>query len=368
MPKQTPLYALHRAAGARMVDFGGWDMPVNYGSQIDEHHAVRTDAGMFDVSHMRVVDLEGAGARDFLRYLLANNVDRLKSPGKALYSCLLKPDGTVLDDLIVYLLADDFFRIIVNAGTADNDIAWFRERLAERSPGVKLTPRADLAIIAVQGPNAARYLPQALPSASSAVSSLKPFNAMLIDGPGELMIARTGYTGEDGFEVVLPVSEAPELWNRLREAGVPPCGLGARDTLRLEAGMNLYGQDMDETVTPLESGLSWTVDLSSPRDFIGKAALAGRATPYRQLVGLVLLDKGGVLRAHQVVHTAHGDGEVTSGTFSPTLNQSIALARVPGPVAPGDTVKVVVRDRELTARVVRPPFVRNGKVLTGSAA
>ena len=368
MPKQTPLYALHRAAGARMVDFGGWDMPVNYGSQIDEHHAVRTDAGMFDVSHMRVVDLEGAGARDFLRYLLANNVDRLKSPGKALYSCLLKPDGTVLDDLIVYLLADDFFRIIVNAGTADNDIAWFRERLAERSPGVKLTPRADLAIIAVQGPNAARYLPQALPSASSAVSSLKPFNAMLIDGPGELMIGRTGYTGEDGFEVVLPVSEAPELWNRLREAGVPPCGLGARDTLRLEAGMNLYGQDMDETVTPLESGLSWTVDLSSPRDFIGKAALAGRATPYRQLVGLVLLDKGGVLRAHQVVHTAHGDGEVTSGTFSPTLNQSIALARVPGPVAPGDTVKVVVRDRELTARVVRPPFVRNGKVLTGSAA
>jgi len=368
VPKTTPLNAVHRALGARMVDFGGWDMPVNYGSQIDEHHAVRTDAGMFDVSHMRVVDLEGAGARDFLRYLLANNVDRLKSPGKALYSCLLKPDGTVLDDLIVYLLADDFFRIIVNAGTADNDIAWFRERLAERSPGVKLTPRADLAIIAVQGPNAARYLPQALPSASSAVSSLKPFNAMLIDGPGELMIARTGYTGEDGFEVVLPVSEAPELWNRLREAGVPPCGLGARDTLRLEAGMNLYGQDMDETVTPLESGLSWTVDLSSPRDFIGKAALAGRATPYRQLVGLVLLDKGGVLRAHQVVHTAHGDGEVTSGTFSPTLNQSIALARVPGPVAPGDTVKVVVRDRELTARVVRPPFVRNGKVLTGSAA
>ena len=362
MPKQTPLYALHRAAGARMVDFGGWDMPVNYGSQIDEHHAVRTDAGMFDVSHMRVVDLEGAGARDFLRYLLANNVDRLKSPGKALYSCLLKPDGTVLDDLIVYLLADDFFRIIVNAGTADNDIAWFRERLAERSPGVKLTPRADLAIIAVQGPNAARYLPQALPSASSAVSSLKPFNAMLIDGPGELMIARTGYTGEDGFEVVLPATEAPGLWTRLAEAGVRPCGLGARDTLRLEAGMNLYGQDMDETVTPQESGLGWTVDLASPRDFIGKAALAAHPAS-RQLVGLLLLDKGGVLRAHQAVHSAHGDGEITSGTFSPTLNQSIALARVPGAVAPGDTVKVVVRDRELAARVVRPPFVRNGKVL-----
>jgi aminomethyltransferase len=286
-----------------------------------------------------------------------------------LYSCLLKPDGTVLDDLIVYLIREDFFRIVVNAGTADKDIAWFRERLAEHSPDVKLTPRPDLAIIAVQGPNAAQKLPKALPAATVAVSSLKPFNATLVSGPeGELMIARTGYTGEDGFEVVLPASLAPGLWTRLREAGVAPCGLGARDTLRLEAGMNLYGQDMDETVTPLESGLGWTVDLSSPRDFIGKAALAGRSTPYRQLVGLVLLDKGGVLRAHQVVHTAHGDGDITSGTFSPTLNQSIAFARVPGPVAPGDTVKVVVRDRELTARVVRPPFVRNGKVLTGSAA
>jgi aminomethyltransferase len=352
-----------------MVDFGGWDMPVNYGSQIDEHRAVRTDVGMFDVSHMRVVDVEGAEARDFLRYLLANNVDRLKVPGKALYSCLLKPDGTVLDDLIVYLLREDLFRIIVNAGTADNDIAWFGERLGEHFPSVALTPRPDLAIIAVQGPNAARTLPKALPAASDAVSSLKPFNATRMDGAaGELMIARTGYTGEDGFEIVLPAAEAERLWTRLREAGVAPCGLGARDTLRLEAGMNLYGQDMDETVTPLESGLGWTVDLASERDFIGKAALAGNATPYRQLVGLVLLDKGGVLRAHQTVHTAHGDGEITSGTFSPTLSQSIALARVPGPIAPGDTVKVVVRDRELAARVVRPPFVRNGKVLVGAEA
>jgi aminomethyltransferase len=351
-----------------MVDLGGWDMPVNYGSQIDEHRAVRTDAGMFDVSHMRVVDLEGAGTRDFLRYLLANNVDRLKTPGKALYSCLLKPDGTVLDDLIVYLLRDDYFRIIVNAGTADSDIAWFRERLAERSWGAKLTPRPDLAIIAVQGPNAARVLPKALPAASSAVSSLKPFHATLIPGAaGELMIARTGYTGEDGFEVVLPAAEAAGLWIRLRGAGAAPCGLGARDTLRLEAGMNLYGQDMDETVTPLESGLAWTVDLASLRDFIGKTALAARPAS-RHLVGLVLIDKGGVLRAHQKVHTAHGDGEVTSGTFSPTLNQSIALARVPAPIGAGDTVKVVVRDRELAARVVKPPFVRNGKALAGIAS
>ena len=351
-----------------MVDFGGWDMPVNYGSQIDEHRAVRADAGMFDVSHMLALDVEGAGARDFLRYVLANNVDRLKTPGKALYSCLLKPDGTVQDDLIVYFLHDDFFRLIVNAGTAEKDIEWFRERLREQQSAVTLTPRTDLAIIAVQGPNAARALPKALPSAAKLVSTLKPFHAAILeDALGEVMIARTGYTGEDGFEVVLPAAAAADLWTRLSGAGVAPCGLGARDTLRLEAGMNLYGQDMDETVTPLESGLAWTIDLASPRDFIGKSALNARP-PARQLIGLVLLDKGGVLRAHQKVHTDRGDGEITSGTFSPTLNQSIALARVPGPVAPGDTVKVVVRERELTARVVRPPFVRNGKVLTGSAA
>jgi aminomethyltransferase len=365
--KQTPLYGAHRAAGARMVDFGGWDMPVNYGSQIDEHRAVRSAAGMFDVSHMRVVDVAGHGARAFLRYVLANNVDKLKVTGKALYSCLLKPDGRVLDDLIVYYFRDDFFRLVVNAGTADKDIAWLSERMAEGAGGVTLTPRPDLAIIAVQGPDAARALPVALPAAASAAATLKPFHAAVLDGAAmNLMVARTGYTGEDGFEVVLPAKDAEGLWSRLRAAGVVPCGLGARDTLRLEAGMNLYGQDMDETVSPLESGLAWTVDLASPRDFIGKAALAAHP-PERQLVGLALIDKGGVLRAHQTVHTDRGDGEITSGTFSPTLNRSIALARVPAGIVAGGTVKVVVRDRELAARVVKPPFVRNGQVLIGPA-
>ena len=363
MLKQTPLNAAHRAAGARMVDFGGWDMPVNYGSQIDEHRAVRTAAGMFDVSHMRVVDLEGAGARDFLRYTLANNVDRLQVPGKALYSCLLKPDGTVIDDLIVYFFREDFFRLVVNAGTADKDIAWFRAQIAARAPALKLTPRADLAIIAVQGPRAREALPQALPAARAPVASLKPFNAAIVAGDaGEVMVARTGYTGEDGFEVVCPAGDAEGLWARLRSAGVAPCGLGARDTLRLEAGMNLYGQDMDETVSPLEAGLAWTVDLASPRDFIGKAALVAHP-PARQLLGLVLLDKGGVLRAHQTVRSERGEGEITSGTFSPTLNRSIAFARLPAGIAPGDAVKVVVRDRQLAARVVKLPFARNGKVL-----
>ena len=363
MSKETPLHAVHLAAGARMVDFGGWDMPVNYGSQIDEHHAVRNDAGMFDVSHMRVVDLEGGGARDFLRYALANNVDKLKDAGRALYSCLLTPRGTVFDDLIVYFLREDFFRLVVNAGTADKDIAWFRTLIAERAPGLNLTPREDLAMVAVQGPNARAKVWRALPGSEAVSAGLSPFTAATMpSASGDAFIARTGYTGEDGFEIVVPAASVEALWQALSVAGVKPAGLGARDTLRLEAGMNLYGQDMDENVSPLESGLAWTVDLKSPRDFVGKAALAANALS-RQLTGLLLTDKGGVLRAHQVVRTAKGDGEITSGTFSPTLGKSIALARLPAGVAPGDAVKVVVRDRELAARVVKPPFARNGKVL-----
>jgi aminomethyltransferase len=361
--KQTPLYATNRALGARMVDFGGWDMPVHYGSQIDEHRAVRADAGMFDVSHMRAVDLTGAGARDFLRYALANNVDKLKEPGKALYSCLLAFDGGVLDDLIVYFLSEDFFRIVVNAGTADKDIAWFRRLLAERAPQLSLAPREDLALIAVQGPNARAKTWRSLPGSEAISAGLKPFTGAAMPQPsGEVFIARTGYTGEDGFEIMVPAARAEAAWRALSDAGVKPCGLGARDTLRLEAGMNLYGQDMDETVSPLASGLAWTVDLASPRDFVGKGALAG-APPTQQLTGLLLQESGGVLRAHQKVETAHGVGEITSGTFSPTLANSIALARLPMRVAPGDIVSVAVRDKRLAARVVKPPFARNGRAL-----
>jgi aminomethyltransferase len=357
------LNAIHRASGARMVDFGGWDMPVNYGSQIDEHHAVRTDAGMFDVSHMRVVDLEGAGARAFLRHALANNVDKLATPGKALYSCLLTPAGTVVDDLIVYFLREDFFRLVVNAGTADKDLAWFARLLRDRAAGLVLRAREDLAMVAVQGPNARAKVWRALPGSEAASANLKPFTAARMDRDGgEVFVARTGYTGEDGFEIVVPATRVGELWHALAACGVRPAGLGARDTLRLEAGMNLYGQDMDETVSPLESGLAWTVDLASERDFVGKAALLAHP-PQRQLTGLLLSGKGGVLRAHQSVRTAHGDGEITSGTFSPTLNRSIAFARLPAAVRPDETVSVAVRDRELAARVVTPPFARHGKIL-----
>jgi aminomethyltransferase len=356
--RTTPLNAAHRAMGAKMVDFGGWDMPLHYGSQLEEHNQVRTDAGMFDVSHMRVVDLQGDGVRDFLRYLLANNVDKLQSTGKALYSCMLNPEGGVIDDLIVYFINEKMFRLVVNAGTADNDIAWMKEQAASHAPKLEIKPRTDLAMIAVQGPQAAAKLWQAMPGLQNLAESLKPFTAVNM---GTMFVARTGYTGEDGFEIMLPTQAAAFFWEALSKAGVKPIGLGARDTLRLEAGMNLYGHDMDASINPLEAGLAWTVDLKSERDFIGKTALlANPAT--RKLVGLVLQDRG-VLRDHQVVKSSHGDGEITSGSFSPSLNLSIALARIPAAVQIGDTVQVSIRDKLLNAKVVKYPFVRNGKGL-----
>jgi len=356
--KQTPLNAVHRAMGAKMVDFGGWDMPVNYGSQIDEHHQVRNDCGMFDVSHMRVVDMKGAGVRKFLRYLLANNVDKLTMPGKALYSAMLRPDGHVIDDLIVYFMTEEWFRIVVNAGTADKDIAWMKAQAAAHAPALEIADHPELAMIAVQGPNAREKVWEALPGSRELSANLVPFSAVEM---GTMFIARTGYTGEDGFEIMLPAKAAPFFWKTLAETGVKPIGLGARDTLRLEAGMNLYGQDMDETVGPLESGLAWTVDLKSERDFIGKAALLANP-PGNKLVGLLLLDRG-VLRGHQKVQTVHGAGEITSGSFAPTLEKSIALARVPNGVQVGDTVQVEIRDKLLNAKVVKYPFARNGKGL-----
>ena len=283
---------------------------------------------------------------------------------QALYTCLLNPDGGVVDDLIVYFLREDWFRIVVNAGTADKDVAWLQALQKESGLDVGIHPRRDLAIIAIQGPNARAKVWEVLPDSKAASEALKPFSAALYDDRklGEIMICRTGYTGEDGFEILVDAGHAPQLWQRLASAGVRPCGLGARDTLRLEAGMNLYGQDMDESTTPLESGLAWTVDLASPRDFVGKTAL--ESTPAeRQLVGLLLTDKGGILRSHQAVHAKAGAGETTSGTFSPTLSQSIALARVPKDVAVGEVVEVAIRDKRLQARVVKLPFARNGKAL-----
>ena len=354
--RRTPLYDAHRAANAKMVEFAGWEMPLHYGSQIEEHHAVRRDAGMFDTSHMLALDVEGVAATQFLRQALANDVERLRQPGKALYSCLLAEDGGILDDLIVYRLAEDRYRIVLNAATAQGDIAWF-ERL--RPAGAALRARGDLAMLAVQGPRAREKFHTAFPDLRALSEGLGVFFGAQAD---DVFVARTGYTGEDGFELLLPAARAADAWRRLRDAGVRPCGLGARDTLRLEAGMNLYGQDMDPSVTPFECGLRWTVSLEGAREFVGRQALA-RRPPARRMLGLVLEERGGVLRPHQAVRGPHGEGMITSGSFSPTMNASIALARLPAASEAGEKVTVSVRDRPLAARTVQPPFVRHGKIL-----
>ncbi|MDX1592837.1 MAG: glycine cleavage system aminomethyltransferase GcvT [Gammaproteobacteria bacterium] len=355
---QSPLHRQHLTLGAKLVPFAGWQMPLHYGSQIEEHHAVRRAWGVFDVSHMTFIDVEGAGARDYLRRLLANDVARLEADGAALYSCMLAEDGGILDDLIVYRRKNDRFRVVVNAATRDKDLAWMEGMAGGHD--VDVTERIDLAMIAVQGPEAAAKLPGLLPETlREAVPALEPFHA--VEGQG-LFVGRTGYTGEDGFELLLPGIDAASLWEDLVEKGAQPCGLGARDTLRLEAGMNLYGTDMDESVTPLESGLGWTVAWKpADRDFIGREALEiQRDAPERaRFTGLVLRERG-VLRNGTEIELADGRrGTVTSGSFSPTLGLSIALARLP---AGNETrATALLRGKPHPVELVRPPFVRHGK-------
>ena len=365
MTQKTILNDTHRALGAKMVDFGGWDMPIHYGSQIEEHHQVRRDAGMFDVSHMTVVDLHGPRTREFLRHLVANSVDKLKAPGKALYTCMLDENGGVIDDLIIYFMSESFFRLVVNAATHDKDLAWISKQAAPFEVEVK--ERADFAMIAVQGPTARAKAQSLLRESDRAgadkLARFAAIEAQTADGV-PLFVARTGYTGEDGYEIVLPESNAVAFWNALLDAGVKPAGLGARDTLRLEAGMNLYGQDMDETITPYEAGLAWTVALDEGRDFIGRPVLEkqkANGAP-RQMIGVVM-DEKGVLRHGQKVLTAQGEGEILSGTFSPSLGKAIAFARIPAG-APGE-VRVDIRGKEVPVRVVKFPFVREGQAQPG---
>ncbi len=361
MGNRTALYPAHLSAGAKLVDFSGWDMPIHYGSQVEEHHAVRRDWGMFDVSHMTVIDADGPGARDYLRYLLANDVARLASVGKALYSGLLNEQGGVIDDLIVYRMNEEEtrYRVIVNCATRAKDLAWL-EQVAGRFE-VSLRERDDLAMLAVQGPAAMDGLSRTLPAElAGRTGALENFQGV---EEGHWFAARTGYTGEAGMEILLPAQEAVAFWDALVAAGCRPCGLGARDTLRLEAGMNLYGQDMDESVTPLESNMGWSVAWEpAGRDFIGRAALEKQkaAGDHARLRGVVLAAKG-VLRAHQRVQTGDGlpDGELTSGSWSPTLGCAIGLARVPA--GAGDTCHVEIRGKLLPARLVRPCFVRSGE-------
>jgi aminomethyltransferase len=360
MLKKTPLHSRHQALGAKLVDFGGWEMPIHYGSQLEEHHAVRAGCGMFDVAHMSAVDLHGPRAREFLRTLVANDAAKLKTPGKALYTCMLNEQGGVIDDLIVYFSGrEDWFRIVVNAGTTDKDLAWIRPAAARF--GVEVKHRSDLGILAVQGPRVREIVGKHIPAAiREAALGLKAFQSVYSD---PWFVATTGYTGEDGFEFIVPHAELTKLWDALAADGVRPAGLGARDTLRLEAGMNLYGQDMDETVTPLECGLAWTVAWEpADRAFTGRKALeAMKAAPPRKAVGLVLEGRG-ILRSHMPLRFANGaTGETTSGSFAPSMKTSVALARVQGHAS--GACEVEIRGQWLPCRVVQPPFVRNGKVL-----
>ena len=362
MSNKTVLFDKHVEYGGKIVDFAGWQMPVNYGSQIDEHHQVRRDAGMFDVSHMVIVDLTQGDIKGLLQYLLANDVAKLTESGKALYSCMLNERGGVIDDLIVYYLNDDWYRLVVNAGTRDKDLAWIGKHAADF--GVSVNERNDLAMIAVQGPHARERSFEVLPV--DVVEAASPLKRFFGTDCGDWFVGRTGYTGEDGFEIMVPVSEAAALWDKLASAGVKPCGLGARDTLRLEAGMNLYGSDMTEATSPLISGLGWTIAWQpEDRDFIGRSVIEKEkaAGVKQKIVGLVLESRG-VLRSHQRVIVdlqdgEQGEGEITSGTFSPSLQKSIALARVP--VATGESCKVDIRGKQLDARVVKPVFVRDGQ-------
>ncbi|RUO29096.1 glycine cleavage system aminomethyltransferase GcvT [Aliidiomarina sanyensis] len=361
MAQRTPLYPQHVAAGAKMVDFHGWDMPLNYGSQIEEHHAVRQNVGMFDVSHMTIVDVTGPEAKAYLRRLLANDVAKLKEPGKALYSAMLNETGGVIDDLIAYFFNDESYRLVVNSATRDKDLQWLEKQAGEFD--VAITERTEFAMLAVQGPKAQEKV-RALMSAEqhAAVSALKPFVGLQLD---DLFIATTGYTGEAGYELIIPAEKVAAVWDTLLAEGVQPCGLGARDTLRLEAGMNLYGQDMDETVSPLAANMGWSVALEpADRDFVGRSAIeAQKAAGTEKLVGLVMKEKG-VLRAGLKVTVEGGEGVITSGTFSPTLGYSIAMARVPTPV--GDTAQVEMRKKMVTVNVVKPSFVRHGKAVVSA--
>ena len=374
-PQRTPLYQSHVDSNGKLVDFSGWELPIHYGSQIEEHEAVRTDAGMFDVSHMVVADIKGADAKAWLQKLLANDVEKLKNVGKALYSGMLNEQGGVIDDLIVYLMNAEAteYRIVSNAATRDKDMTQFH-KVAEGFD-ITITERPELAMIAVQGPNAVEKLAQAKPSWADTLAGLKPFvGADLTDIEGtDWFVARTGYTGEDGVEVIMHGDDAPAFFELLKANGIKPAGLGARDTLRMEAGMNLYGHDMDETISPYECNMGWTLALKDERDFVGRTAMVSKRKQSKEdntamkQVGLLLTTRG-VLREGMTVTINQGTdneqtGIITSGTFSPSLKNSIAIARVPASVSDEDNVQVDLRGKGkfVDVRVLKLPFVRNGK-------
>lgn len=384
MLKRSPLYEAHRQQNGLMIDFAGWEMPLHYGSQIAEHKAVREDVGIFDVSHMGIVDIEGIDTEKFLRYMLANNIDKLKSPGQALYSCLLNEKAGVVDDLIAYYLAPNVFRLVINAARIEADLAWLHEHQHHHDEtfAVTITLRSDLGILAIQGPNAREKITALFPKLKEKILNLKSFQFFLAREDGSvvsdgnsaldyeniaithenrMMVSCTGYTGEDGLEVILPKTVLKSFWNICIAAKIPPIGLGARDTLRLEAGLNLYGQDMDENVSPLESNLAWTVAFEpEDRDFIGRQALNFQHSQgiEKKLVGVILLDKGMLRHGQRLFKDGNCVGVITSGSFSPSLKKSIALARIHSNIQKDCLVEI--RNQTLDVKIVKPPFVRRG--------
>lgn len=351
---KTSLYQAHLDAGAKMVDFGGWQMPINYGSQIEEHHAVRRQSGVFDVSHMTVIDVEGPEATDFLYMLLAGDIKKITN-NQALYSTMLNHQGGVIDDLIVYKQSDKQYRIISNAATREKDLSWINHHA--KSYRVNVKEQSDLAIIAVQGPGSEQILNERI---DCDLTQLKKFRSI---ESNDLFIGRTGYTGEDGFEILLPAATAADFWQNLLDAGVQPCGLGARDTLRLEAGLHLYGQDMDESISPINCGLAWSVRKNN-YDFIGGDVIQSQREqgPTERLVGLVLGGRGILRHGQTLLDNNHEVGIITSGGYSPTTDTAIALARIPASLKT-DMLEVQIRKKQLPCRVVKPPFVRNGQSL-----
>lgn len=361
--KKTVLHAEHQRAGAKLAPFHGWDMPLHYGSQLEEHHQVRRDCGIFDVSHMQVVDVTGEGAMAFLSQMLSNDITRLDQPGQAQYTLMLNANGGILDDLIVYRRTSGY-RLVLNCGCAERDIAWLRQHLPAQ---VSLQVRSDLAMLAIQGPQVFTHLDNLFEAALvQQVRQLPAFTS--IDTrieQGDLQIARTGYTGELGVELILPLAQAVTVWQAAMRAQLAPIGLGARDTLRLEAGLNLYGQDMSESFTPDASNVSWAVKIDA-HDFIGKAALQAQRTQgiTQRLVGLQLLGKGVLRTGMRLQQQGIDVGEITSGSFSPTSGHSIGLARLASNALPPQSdqpIQVVLRGQLLPIQLLHPPFIKQGQ-------
>ena len=354
---KTPLFEVHEELGAKMIPFGGWIMPVQYSQILEEHEAVRTAAGLFDLSHMGEFHLRGPHAVSDVERLVTNHVAKLQA-GQALYTPMCREDGTIVDDLLVYRMGDDELLLVVNASTIDKDAAWVTGHL---SPDTHFENQSSsTAMVAIQGPKAADALATVFPAAKD----LKPFHFTKARFAGvDVIVARTGYTGEDGFEVLVPNAQAPALWKKLSLPGVKPIGLGARDTLRLEARLMLYGNDIDDTTTPMEAGIGWTVKLDKG-DFLGRSVLVDQKDKgtARKLVGFKMTGRGIARHGHEVVDGGKVVGVVTSGTMSPTLKENIGLAYVPAALsANGTVINIKIRDKDVAAVVVPTPFYKRKK-------